>query len=126
MAAQLLIDTHMLLWALASPKKLSARARQLIERSDVYVSAASIWEISIKAALGKLAIDAHQVLAAVEPAGFSLLPVTGEHAADVADLALHHKDPFDRLLVAQARAEPMRLLTDDEILRVYGDFVIIA
>ena len=126
MAARLLIDTHMLLWALASPKKLSARARQLIERSDVYVSAASIWEISIKTALGKLAMDAHQVLEAVDPAGFSLLSVSGEHAADVGDLPLHHRDPFDRLLVAQARSESMRLLTNDEVLRAYGECVIIA
>ena len=123
---QILIDTHLLLWALSSPRKLSTRARQLIEKSDVYVSAASIWEISIKAALGKLAASSSEVLSAVEPAGFALLPISGEHAADVATLPLHHKDPFDRLLIAQARCEPMRLLSNDPILRAYGDFVIIV
>lgn len=123
---KLLIDTHLLLWALSAPRKLSTRARQLIEKSEVYVSAASIWEISIKAALGKLAAKSSEVLAGVEPAGFSLLPITGDHAAQVADLPMLHRDPFDRLLVAQARAEPMRLLSNDEILRAYGDFVIIV
>ena len=123
---QILIDTHLLLWSLSSPRKLSTKARQLIERSDVYVSAASIWEISIKAALGKLAASSSEVLGAVEPAGFALLPISGEHAADVATLPLHHKDPFDRLLIAQARCEPMRLLSNDAILRAYGDFVIIV
>ena len=123
---RILIDTHLLLWALAAPSKLSKTARQLIEKSEIYVSAASIWEISIKAALGKLAASSSDVLAAVEPAGFSLLAITGEHAAQVAALAPHHRDPFDRLLVAQAMAEPMRLVTNDEVLRAYGDFVIIA
>jgi PIN domain nuclease of toxin-antitoxin system len=123
---QILIDTHLLLWALSAPRKLSTKARQLIEKSDVYVSAASIWEISIKAALGKLVARSSDVLAAVEPAGFALLPVTGEHAAQVAHLPMHHRDPFDRLLVAQAQSEPMRLLSNDEILHAYGDFVIIV
>ncbi len=123
---RVLIDTHLLLWALAAPSKLSKTARQFIEKSDVYVSAVSIWEISIKAALGKLSARSSEILAAVEPAGFSMLSITGEHAAQVADLPVHHRDPFDRLLVAQALTEPMRLLTNDEILRAYGSFVIVA
>lgn len=123
---RVLIDTHLLLWALSAPTKLTANARQLIERSEVYVSAASIWEISIKVSLGKLAASSSDVLAAIEPSGFTLLPISGEHAAHVADLPMHHKDPFDRLLVAQALSEPMRLLSNDEVLRAYGDFVVIA
>lgn len=123
---RILIDTHLLLWALATPVKLSATARKLIDTSDVYVSAASIWEISIKAALGKLAARSSDVLAAVEPAGFSLLAITGDHAAQVAELPGHHKDPFDRLLIAQARVEPMKLLSNDEILGSYGDLVILV
>lgn len=123
---RVLIDTHLLLWTLYAPAKLSAQARRQIEKSDVYVSAASIWEISIKTALGKLAANSAEVLAAVEPTGFSLLPITGEHAARVADLPLHHRDPFDRLLVAQAQSEPMGLLSNDEVLRAYGDVVIIV
>jgi PIN domain nuclease of toxin-antitoxin system len=120
---RLLLDTHLLLWALASPEKLSKRARQRIESSDVYASAASIWEISIKSALGKLEADPDEILAAVEPAGFNHLSIVGGHAAKVAELPPIHKDPFDRLLVAQARFEPIILLTDDQVLGGYGDFV---
>lgn len=90
---------------------------------EVFVSAASLWEISIKVALGKLKADPRAVLDALEPAGFLQLPISGEHAAGVARLPRHHRDPFDRLLVAQAMAEPMRLLTNDSALAAYGDFV---
>jgi len=120
---RVLLDTHLLLWALSSPEKLSKRARQRIDSSDVYVSAASIWEISIKSALGKLEADPDEVLAGIEPAGFNHLPIVGGHTAKVASLPPIHKDPFDRLLVAQARVEPMILLTDDEVLGGYGDFI---
>jgi PIN domain nuclease of toxin-antitoxin system len=120
---RVLLDTHLLLWALGSPSKLSKKARQRIDSSEVYVSAASIWEISIKRALGKLEADPAEVLAAVEPAGFSHLPIIGEHAAKVVMLPPIHKDPFDRLLVAQAGVEPMILLTDDDALSGYGPFV---
>ena len=120
---RVLLDTHLLLWALSAPEKLTKRARQLIDSSDVYASAASIWEISIKSALGKLEADPDEVLAGIEPAGFNHLSIAGEHAAKVANLPPIHKDRFDRLLVAQARFEPMILLTDDEMLRGYGDFV---
>ena len=120
---RLLLDTHLLLWALASPSKLSKKARQRIDSSEVFASAASIWEISIKCALGKLEADPAEVLAGIEPAGFNHLTITGEHAAKVVELPPIHKDPFDRLLVAQAWVEPMILLTDDELLGGYGDFV---
>jgi PIN domain nuclease of toxin-antitoxin system len=120
---RVLLDTHLLLWALGSPLKLSADTRKLVDTSEVYVSAASIWEISIKAALGKLKADAAEVLAAIQPAGLGLLPITGEHAARVARLPSHHKDPFDRILIAQALTEPMILLTNDKTLERYGDLV---
>jgi PIN domain nuclease of toxin-antitoxin system len=120
---RVLLDTHLLLWALGSPLKLSAETRKLVDTSEVYVSAASIWEISIKSALGKLKADAAKVLAAIQPAGLSLLPITGEHAARVARLPSHHKDPFDRILIAQASTEPMILLTNDKALKRYGDLV---
>ena len=120
---RVLLDTHLLLWALGSPLKLSKQTRRLIDTSGVYVSAASIWEISIKASLGKLDADPDQVLAAIEPAGLTLLPVAGEHAAKVAHLRPLHKDPFDRLLVAQAYCEPMILLTNDQALAGYGDLI---
>jgi len=118
-----LLDTQLLLWALSSPSKLSRRAQQQIGSSEVFVSAASIWEISIKSSLGKLEADPDEVFAAIEPAGFNHLYIAGEHAAKVAQLPAIHQDPFDRLLVAQARVEPMILLTNDELLRGYGDFV---
>ncbi|MDB6090149.1 MAG: toxin-antitoxin system, toxin component, family, partial [Gammaproteobacteria bacterium] len=92
----------------------------------VYASAASIWEISIKSALGKLAADPEEILASIEPAGFNLLPITGEHAAKVAQLPSLHTDPFDRLLVAQAFVEPMLLLTNDDALRGHGSFITIT
>jgi PIN domain nuclease of toxin-antitoxin system len=123
---RVLLDTHLLLWALADPARLPAEARRLIDRADVYVSAASIWEISIKATLGKLSADPREVVAALEPAGFLSLPISVEHAARVASLPPLHRDPFDRLLVAQALAEPMRLLTMDATLAAYGELVTVA
>lgn len=119
----MLLDTHLLLWALASPSKLSAKTRQRIESSEVFASAASIWEISIKSALGKLQANPAEVLSGIEPAGFDHLSVAGKHAAKVAELPHLHKDPFDRLLVAQALVEKMILLTDDDVLGAYGAFV---
>ena len=123
---RVLLDTHLLLWALSAPARLPAPARRLIQDADVYVSAASIWEISIKAALGKLRADPNEVLAALEPAGFLSLPIAGEHAARVASLPPVHRDPFDRLLIAQALVEPMRLLTDDAVLDAYGEIVTVV
>jgi PIN domain nuclease of toxin-antitoxin system len=120
---RVLLDTHLLLWALSRPSKLSAATRKKIVAAEVFVSAASIWEVSIKSALGKLAANPGEVLAGIEPAGFCLLPITGEHAAKVAELPMLHKDPFDRMLLAQASVEPMLLLTNDETLRGYGSFV---
>lgn len=121
--SRILLDTHLLLWAVAEPRKLPPAARSRIDGAEVFVSAASIWEVSIKAALGKLAADPAELLAEIEPAGFSLLPVTGEHAAAVSRLPAVHTDPFDRMLVAQAKTEPLLLLTNDAILAGYGDCV---
>ena len=123
---RVLLDTHLLLWALSQPSKLSAAARKQIDASEVYASAASIWEIGIKSALGKLAANPRDILAGIEPAGFSLLSITGEHAAKVVELPPLHKDPFDRLLVAQSLVEPMLLLTNDAALRDYGSFVTVT
>lgn len=121
--SRILLDTHLLLWAVAEPRKLPPGARKRIEEADVFVSAASLWEVSIKSALGKLAADPAELLAEIEPAGFTLLPITGEHAAAVAKLPAVHADPFDRMLVAQAKTEPLLLLTNDAVLAGYGDYV---
>lgn len=121
---RLLLDTHVFLWAVADSRKLGAAARRLIEEADeVSVSAASIWEIAIKSWLGKLAGDAESLAAAIDDSGFAELPVTGRHAAAVARLPLHHADPFDRLLVAQALTEPLILVTADKTLARYGELV---
>ncbi|MFM7292672.1 MAG: type II toxin-antitoxin system VapC family toxin [Planctomycetia bacterium] len=121
--SRILLDTHLLLWAVSEPKKLPGQARRWIDESEVFVSAASIWEVSIKAAVGKLAADPSQLLAEIEPAGFQLLAVTGDHAAAVSLLPELHNDPFDRMLIAQAKTEPLLLLTNDSTLPAYGDCV---
>jgi len=121
--SRILLDTHLLLWAVAEPRKLPPGDRRRIEEADVFVSAASLWEVSIKAALGKLVADPAELLAEIEPAGFTLLPITGEHVAAVAKLPAVHVDPFDRMLVAQAKTEPLLLLTNDAVLAGYGDCV---
>jgi PIN domain nuclease of toxin-antitoxin system len=119
--SRILLDTHLLLWAFAAPERLPIRARKRIDVSEVFVSAASIWEVSIKASLGKIQADASLLLAEIEPAGFTLLPISGDHAVAVGLLPSIHRDPFDRMLVAQARTEPLILLTNDAALAAYGE-----
>jgi PIN domain nuclease of toxin-antitoxin system len=120
---RVLLDTQVLLRLLADPRRVDRDAKALLDRADCYVSVASIWEISIKAALGKLKVKPGDVLKSLDPTGFSLLAVQGDHAARVYDLGRHHQDPFDRLLIAQAQLESMLLLTYDETLAAYGDCV---
>lgn len=117
---KLLLDTHALLWWLADSPLLSGRARSAIARSPaVYVSAATAWEISIQKAYGKLHApdDLEQALAAN---GFEALPITVAHALAAGRLPLHHHDPFDRMLVAQAQTESLTLVTRDTSMRKYG------
>ncbi len=124
---RLLLDTHVFLWAIGGSRSLKPAARRLMEKADqVYVSAASIWEIAIKTRLGRIEGDTNDLLNAVEASGFLELPVRSMHAAGVAGLPMHHTDPFDRLLVAQAIAEPLKLLTVDKVLAKYSDLVVIA
>ncbi len=123
---RLLLDTHVFLWAVMGHPLLKAAARKTIASADrVYVSSASIWEVAIKARLGKIEADADSLLAAIEASGFVELPVTGSHAALVARLPLHHADPFDRILVAQSITEPLRLVTADSALAPYGETVLL-
>lgn len=118
-----LLDTHVLLWAAASSKRLSREARELLEdeNNDIYYSAASIWEIAIKSSLRRkdFRIDLAALLATLPDMGLVELPVTAAHAAGVTSLPPIHRDPFDRLLMAQSIAEPLTLLTNDAILRRY-------
>lgn len=122
-----LSDTHVLLWALEEPDRLpEQRQNTLADTADtVYFSAVNIWEIAIKISLGcrNFGFSPERVQQLAEQAGFIELPVAALHAAKVAHLPLHHRDPFDRLLVAQAITEQVRLLTADEALPVYSQLV---
>ena len=122
---KLLLDTHVLLWALAGSARIKPplRKRLLAPDNEVYFSVASLWELAIKVSLGKLQADAEMVREAALEGGFLELAVLGPHALRVGSLPWHHRDPFDRLLVAQAEAEPMRLLTADDQLLAYGGAV---
>jgi PIN domain nuclease of toxin-antitoxin system len=118
---RLLLDTHVFLWAVTANRRLKSRTREFLLQADaVYVSAASIWEIAVKTRLGKIEAEAAFLVEAIDSSGFQELPVSAQHAAAVAKLPLHHSDPFDRLLLAQAFLEPLRFVTADSALAVYG------
>lgn len=124
---RLLLDTHIALWAIVDSPRLPKGTRDLmVEATEVYVSAASVWEVAIKRSLGKLDVEAERFAAAVLDSGFLSLPITDRHAAGVQRMPLHHADPFDRLLIAQAIAEPLRLLTADAQLLPYTDLVVLV
>ena len=124
---KLLLDTHLVLWAMQDSKQLSTAARKHIRAAEAnYVSAASLWEITIKASLGKLSVDSEVLAEQLDAAGFEPLPITWQHTVQVRKLPMHHRDPFDRMLVAQAVSEPLRLLTHDEGLRAYSDLVTVV
>jgi PIN domain nuclease of toxin-antitoxin system len=118
---KLLLDTHILLWWLASPEELIPTALKAISNptNEVYVSAASLWEMSIKQHLGKLSLPGNpiDILASM---GFTMLDISAEHGWRAGDLPPHHKDPFDRMLVAQADIESMVLVTRDTHIPKYG------
>jgi PIN domain nuclease of toxin-antitoxin system len=121
---RLLLDTQVFLWVLSNSSRIGRQARAWIETADeVYVSAASIWEAAIKMRIGKLEVLVDDLLQAIEPSGFMELPVSARHAARVASLPLIHRDPFDRLLVAQALETSLQLLTADPQLTSYSDLV---
>ena len=124
---RLLVDTHVLLWAVAQPDRLPASSRKSLESPDneVFFSAASIWELSIKLQIRRisLAVLPEEIAEAALRMGFEELSVTAAHAAGVRRLPRHHRDPFDRLLIAQAIHEPARLLTADRVLAQYSDLV---
>jgi len=124
---RLLLDTHLLLWAVASSQRVSPEVRSLIEdpRNDVFFSAASLWEIAIKSTLRRkdFRVDLPLMQSAMSDMGVIELPVRSEHAVRVTELPPVHRDPFDRLLVAQSLVEPMVLLTNDAVLARYGPVV---
>ncbi|MGH7438976.1 MAG: type II toxin-antitoxin system VapC family toxin [Polyangiaceae bacterium] len=118
---RLLLDTHALLWALGAPARLPDAAAKAISDPDneVFASAASIWEIAIKAALGKVSADVDEIVDSLPEAGFDPLDVTVDHARRVRRLPPHHRDPFDRLFVAQSLEEGLVIVTRDGAFAPY-------
>lgn len=125
---QLLLDTHLLLWAAGTPERLSAAAQRLIEdpAHDLHFSAASLWEITIKSGLGRddFRVDARKLRQGLLDNGYRELPIRSEHAIQVAQLPPLHKDPFDRILIAQAHVEGWTLLTADALVAAYAGSVL--
>jgi PIN domain nuclease of toxin-antitoxin system len=117
----LLLDSHALLWALHAPEKIAPPALEAIRdrRTAVYFSAASVWELELKASSGKLELPDDWVSAAVD-AGFVEIPVKATEARASVRLPWHHRDPFDRLLVAQALEHGLRIATRDALIAPYG------
>ncbi len=119
----LLLDTHLLLWAAGQPDRLSQEARRMIAapRNELCFSAASLWEITIKRGLGRpdFRVDPNLLRRGLVENGYAELPITSDHAMATAHLPPIHKDPFDRVLVAQAESEGALLLTTDEIVARY-------
>jgi len=124
---RLLVDTHLILWAAAKSRRLPKEARRLLEdpANEVFYSAASLWEIAIKAAQRRsdFRVDLALLRPALAAMDFVELPVSGIHAERLASLPPIHRDPFDRMLVAQSLSEPLVLLTNDAALAAYGEGV---
>ena len=125
-----LLDTHVALWALVDDPRLSSSARILIEdsRNILFVSAATVWEISIKRTVSpeKMPISGGEAVQFFQRAGYRFLDISPDHASRVETLPRHHNDPFDRIIVAQALIEPLVLVTSDRILSLYSDSIIIV
>lgn len=120
---QYLVDTHVFLWFISGAKELSVTARSLIEdgRNDIYISIASLWEISIKTALGKLVINGtyDSVIDDVNDNLMQILPILFAHTAEQNRLPFHHRDPFDRIIISQAIVENMNFISADPVFDNY-------
>ena len=122
---RILLDTQIFYWLFYDQHKLSPGARALLDHADaVYVSAVSFWEIAIKVKIGKLNADVSELISNLKSANLIELPMLARHTPVVSALPLHHADPFDRLLIAQAMSEPLNMLTTDAQLKQYSDLVI--
>ena len=122
-----LLDTHILLWWLGDDGRLSSETRAVIANPEnfIFVSAATVWEMSIKKSLGKLVIP-EGLLMVLKENQFQLLSITGEHGLKIAHLPEHHKDPFDRMLIAQAQAEGLILISQDIKFKYYDVNLLMA
>jgi PIN domain nuclease of toxin-antitoxin system len=118
---RLLLDTHVFIWACDAPSRLTAKTRAIIAEpaNDVFVSAASMWEMSIKAALGRLRFPMEGMPTILAEMGFEALSMTMRHALEAGCLPRHHDDPFDRMLIAQARLEGLTLVSVDRHFASY-------
>lgn len=126
---RLLLDTHVAIWSIVGPNRIPGIVRDLIvdPSNEVFVSVVVLWEIAIKSSLGRgdrMPITAGYALKDFEQASFALLPVLAEHAIAVSGLPHLHGDPFDRLMLAQAQVEGLRLVTVDRVLQRYDDTII--
>jgi PIN domain nuclease of toxin-antitoxin system len=121
---RILLDTHIYLWWLTDSPKLSSATKQKIETAtEVYISSASIWEAGIKISAGKLEADIDDLIEGIQENRFIELPITAKHSKQATLLPDIHRDPFDRMLVAQTLCEPLRLLTADEQVAKYSELV---
>ena len=118
-----ILDSHILIWWLADAPELTIESKLIIENADneIYISAASVWEISIKQKMGKLYVS-DNLLQIIADSGFNLLSMTAKHAEYAAKLPMHHRDPFDRMLIAQASIEEVCLISHDSIFKNYLPF----
>ena len=121
---KLLLDTHAFLWFVTGDRRLSRRARRAVEAGDseLLISTASVWEVAIKTSLGRLTLpkSVHDYFDDKVATGFIILPVEWAHAARVAELPFHHRDPFDRLIIAQALVERIPIVSGDPGFKMYG------
>jgi PIN domain nuclease of toxin-antitoxin system len=127
---KVLLDTHILLWAAADSASLSEKAREILlsGSAELHFSAASIWEVAIKMGLGRpdFAVDPRQLRRGLLSNGYLELPITGEHAVEVSELEDLHKDPFDRILIAQAKVEGLQLVTADKLVAKYSGNILMV
>ena len=125
---RVLLDTHAFLWFMAGDVKLSRKARNLMsdKNTELVLSSASVWEMAIKASLGRLTLPlpVKDYIAAKVRSGMVILPINWRHAAAVQNLSWHHRDPFDRLIIAQAQLEELPLITADKVFSKYDISVI--
>lgn len=121
---RILLDTHIIIWILEDSKKLSKKARKIIDdANEVYISPVSAWEMMIKMQLGKLEIELEDINKIFKQTNFIELNLKFEHVLTLNNLPNYHKDPFDRMLIAQALSEPLKLITSDSMVKKYSDFI---
>jgi len=121
---KLLLDTHLIIWSVSNPERLSKTTQCYISDAEaIYVSAVSIWEICIKIKLNKLQLDLAAFVKEIKSIGVQSLAITWKHAELTKELPLYHRDPFDRMLIAQSMSEPLTLLTNDATLPQYSELV---